>query len=338
MSDRLTVEPGTSPALPPLPIEELPDVAWQRVERKLFARLAVEPAPGPTPVRPRSGRRRAWLVAGGTLAAAAAAAAVVLALRGGGGSEEAQRPAAGARSPSRVATGEAPSAVSVGDVSLEIAPHSALLVDDDRDRGVLFILERGEATFRVAPVGDRPPVVVQAGDLRIEVVGTAFAVSREGDSARVMVYQGVVSLVQRGQRSRLGAGSVWPAAPIPAPPPAPAPGPADAPAPPRRAKKPPADQPADAPLAAPPLGDKERYRRAQELEQSDPAQARVTYRELVRRGGAWAPMALYAHALLEDRLGNRGAARKLLQQYLARYPDGLNAVDARELLKDQVSQ
>jgi TolA-binding protein len=45
-------------------------------------------------------------------------------------------------------------------------------------------------------------------------------------------------------------------------------------------------------------------------------------------------MALYAHALLEDRAGDRAAARKLLQQYLARYPDGLNAGDAREMLKE----
>ncbi|HEY8145773.1 MAG TPA: FecR domain-containing protein, partial [Kofleriaceae bacterium] len=255
------------------------------------------------------------------------------------GSDDGQHHAAAPRSPSRIATADAPSAVSVADVSLEIAPQSALLVDEDRDRGVLFILERGEVTFRVAPVGDQPPVVVQAGDVRIEVVGTAFAVSREGDSARVVVYEGVVSLVQRGERARLAAGSVWPGS---AAPPLDAPSPLVAPPPPaersRRLKQPPAAPQPGAPLAAPPLSDKERYRRAQELERSDPHGARALYRELVARGGAWAPMALYAHALLEDRLGERAAARQLLERYLSRYPEGLNAADARELLDDSGSR
>lgn len=327
MSEQTRTEPGS---LPPLPIEELPDVSWQRIERKLFARLASGAAAGgPAPAPARSARRRTWLVAGG-LAAAAAAVLAVIVLRGGGDqSAVATRPPAEARAPSRIATKDAPSAVSVGDVALEIAPHSALLVDEDRDRALLFVLERGEATFRVAPVGDRPPVAVQAGDVRIEVIGTAFAVSRQGDSARVLVYEGVVALVHGGERTRLAAGSVWPQAPV-APPPD---QPSVPPPPARRMKQPPAERRPDAPLAAPPLSDKERYRRAQELEQKDPDQARALYRELVGRGGAWAPNALYAHALLEDRLGDPRAARRLLEQYLTRYPQGLNAADARELLK-----
>ena len=335
MSDRPRLEPGAPPALPPLPVEELPDVSWQRIERKLFARLAAAPASGGlAPSGARGVRRRLYLAAGLATAAAAVALVAALALRGGDDAEEVGRPPAPGRSPSRVATADAPSAVSVGDVSLEIAPHSALLVDDDRDRGLLFVLERGEVTFRVAPVGDRPPVVVQAGDVRVEVVGTAFAVSRQGDSARVVVYEGVVSLVRGGARARLAAGSVWPQPAAPTPPPA-----LDQPprAPARRVKPPPAEHRPDAPVAAPPLGDKDRYQRAQSLERADPEQARAIYRDLVRRGGVWAPMALYAHALLEERTGHRDAARKLLQQYLARYPDGLNAVDARELLNDSAS-
>jgi hypothetical protein len=330
VSEQPKIEPGS------LPVEELPDVSWQRIERKLFSRLASEAAAGgPAPAPARTPRRRRWLVAGG-LAAAAAAVLAVLVLRGGGDGDgdgddtAAIRSPVEPRAPQRIATTEAPSAVSVGDVSLEIAPHSALLVDEDRDRALLFVLERGEATFRVAPVGDRPPIVVQAGDVRIEVIGTAFAVSRQGDSARVLVYEGVVSLLHRGERTRVTAGSVWPEAPVAPPTVQPS-----APPPPaaKRMKQPPAERRPDAPLAAPPLTDKDRYRRAQELEQKAPERARALYRELVGRGGAWAPMALYAHALLEDRLGDPRAARRLLEQYLSRYPDGLNAADARELLK-----
>lgn len=333
--DRLELRPGS------LPVEQLPDVSWQRIERKLFAQLASGAPRAIAPVRAGGVRRRTWLIAGGVALAAAAAALLLVTLRGGGeGARRAEQP--DARSPSRIATAEAPSAVSVGDVSLEIAPHSAILVDDDRERGVLFVLERGEATFRVAPVGDRPPVVVQAGDVRIEVVGTAFAVSREGDSARVVVYEGVVVLVQKGERSQLGPGSVWPAAPVQgavdeepvAPPADPEPAPVE-PAGAPRVKKPPADRGrAATPLDAPRLTDKDSYNNAHKIERSDPDRARALYAELVRRGGVYAPLALYSHALLEDSLGNKSAARKLLRQYLARYPDGLNAVDARELLED----
>lgn len=323
--DRLELGPGS------LPVEQLPDVSWQRIERKLFAQLASGAPRAVAPDHARVVRPRTWLVAGGVALAAAAGALLLVTLRGGGdGARRAEQP--DARSPSRIATAEAPSALSVGDVSLEIAPHSAILVDDDRERGVLFVLERGEATFRVAPVGDRPPVVVQAGDVRIEVVGTAFAVSRDRDSARVVVYEGVVALVQKGERSQLGPGSVWPPAPVPAAPPVDPP-PAGQPAP--RVKKPPAERGrAATPLDAPRLTDKDRYNNALEIERSDPDRARALYAELVRRGGVYAPLALYSHALLEDGLDNKSAARKLLHEYLARYPDGQNAVDARELLKD----
>lgn len=324
--DRIELRPGE------LPVEPLPDVSWQRIERKLFVQLAAGPAPAPQ----RSTRRR-WLVAGGALAAAAAAALSFVALAGeeGGGD---RRPAP-ARSPARIATGEAPSALSVGDVALEVAPHTALLADADRERGVLFVLERGQATFRVAPVGARPPVVVQAGDVRVEVIGTAFAVSRQGDSARVAVYEGVVSLVHAGERSRLGPGSVWPAAPSPpaedrpaADEPAPPP---EQPAAPPAERRPPTDRTGRQPaLAAPRASDKQRYQSAQALERTDPDRARTIYGQLASGGGVWAPMALYAHALLEERAGHRPAARKLLERYLTRYPDGLNAADARELLKE----
>lgn len=327
MSDRpgspgsIDVGPGS------LPIEELPDVSWQRIERKLFAQLATAAPPTPAPRRPAT-MRRTWVYAGGTVAAAAVAAGIVALTVGRGEDAERTEPA---RSPSRIATADAPSALSVGDVSLEIAPHSALLVDEDRDRGVLFVLERGETTFRVAPVGDRPPVVVQAGDVRIEVVGTAFAVSREGDSARVVVYEGVVSIVQRGTRQRVGAGSVWPppaSIDEPAPPAEPPPAPA-------RERKPHTDRKAaGSPAPARRLTEKDRYLHAQSLEGSDPDGSRALYAELVRDGGEYAPLALYAHALLEDRLRDRPAARKLLQTYLTRYPDGFNAPDARKMLNE----
>jgi len=43
--------------------------------------------------------------------------------------------------------------------------------------------------------------------------------------------------------------------------------------------------------------------------------------------------ALYAQARLELELGHTGRARTLLERYLARYPSGVNAEDARALLR-----
>jgi hypothetical protein len=185
------------PGLASLEVEPLSDVAWQRVERRLFAGGAI-PAdaetPRPAPARP--GHRR---LAVGLAAVGLAAAALALLLW----------PRAPDRvAPSRIVTADSPSSVSVGDVALEVAARSALLVDD-RDGAVLVVLERGELTCRVAPRAGRGPVVVQVGDARIEVVGTAFAAARVGDSARVVVHEGVVEVVQAGRRVRVAAGQTW---------------------------------------------------------------------------------------------------------------------------------
>jgi hypothetical protein len=160
-------------------------------------------------------------------------------------------------------------------------------------------------------------------------------VSREGDSARVVVYEGVVSIVQRGARQRVGAGSVWPP-PATIDEPAPAPVDDEPPVPtPARERKPHTDrQSAGSPAPARRLNDKDRYLSALRLEGSDPDGSRALYAELVRDGGEYAPLALYAHAFLEYRLRNRPVARKLLQTYLTRYPDGDNAADAREMLNE----
>lgn len=322
-----------------LPIEPLGDVAWQRIERNLFARLAASAAPAPaaTAVPRAAGRRH---VAAGVLVLAIAAAAFVV-WQWSGGSGRGHRAGRDARAPSRIATADAPSSVVFGDVALEVAPRSAVLVDD-RDDGVLVVLDRGAVTFRVAPRRSRPPLVVQAGDLRVEVVGTVFAVSREGDSARVEVFEGSVWLVHRGQRTRLDAGASWPSSPEPSPgpgdeilEPVPAPAPESPAAEGRRPqRKPHSDRVTEvAPPAAPRLSDKARYEQAAKLERSSPAAALDIYRQLAAGGGPWAANALYASAQLELDLGHRDRAHALLRTYLERFPRGANVEDARDLLK-----
>jgi hypothetical protein len=317
--------PG-KPPLTDLPVDPLSDIAWQRIEKNVMAALdGVEDAPTRLDVRPRRARHGRWIAAGAGLAAAAAVAGF-LAARGDG------EPSF--RGTSRVVTDEAPSTVAIGDVSLTVAPASAVVVDQERERGVLIVLERGSVACEVAPRGKRPPLTVQAGDVRVEVVGTKFAVSRDGERASVVVHEGVVTVVTRGDRIPVRAGERWPAAPRAA---ATAPEVIESFAPDRLVddeRAPRARRPAQrAEVADKPMpSDKERYELAARLEASDPDAARAIYRELAAGGDAWAANALFAMARLEEELGNRERARALLERYLKRFPAGANAADARALL------
>lgn len=66
-------------------------------------------------------------------------------------------------------------------------------------------LKRGEAYFAVAPDRQRP-FYVDAGPVKIRVVGTAFNVDRMGDSIRVTVEHGEVRVVSAGEVWQLRAG------------------------------------------------------------------------------------------------------------------------------------
>ena len=76
----------------------------------------------------------------------------------------------------------------------------------------------------------------------------------------------------------------------------------------------------------------QRFEQAARLEAADPPQALRIYRSLARENGPWAENALYAAGRLELEHGQHARARQLLRRYLDRYPDGVNASDARSLL------
>lgn len=71
------------------------------------------------------------------------------------------------------------------------------------------VLESGEAWFQVAKDGARP-FLVEVGDVRVQAIGTAFAVRRSADGIDVRVTEGVVEIWQGGDRTgtrqRLAAG------------------------------------------------------------------------------------------------------------------------------------
>jgi TolA-binding protein len=79
-------------------------------------------------------------------------------------------------------------------------------------------------------------------------------------------------------------------------------------------------------------GPKELFEQAAAAERRDPVLAASIYEKLASGSGPWAANALFAQGRLEADLGRDASARQTLTSYLARYPLGRNAADARALL------
>jgi hypothetical protein len=342
-------------------VEPLGDPRWSRIERGMFTRLE-GPADGGE-VR-RTGNRRGWVGAACVLAAAAAAVLVVV------------RPSVVLRSrdPVRLVTTSSPSRFTIGESSLWIEPSSLVLVSGDDEHGVDVVLDRGTVTCEVAPRHGRPPFVVDAGEVRVQVVGTRFTVTRGAVETSVGVDHGVVEVAVGGVVTVLRDGERWPAPPGPAVPaatqasspvaapvapsePSPvlspeSPAAVDAPAvatthplaPGRRAAPPGSVPPGSAPSAAPQVTVAEsaapapapspqvQFETAAKIERTRPDDAEALYRQLVSGGTGWSASALFALGRLEADRGRRADAVRLLQEYVARYPRGINVDDARALL------
>ncbi len=83
---------------------------------------------------------------------------------------------------------------------MPLADGSVALVNSGTTLRVAFTpaerhidVNKGEAWFQVAHNPKRP-FVVASGPYRVQAVGTAFDVRREGDAARVVVTKGVVKI------------------------------------------------------------------------------------------------------------------------------------------------
>lgn len=338
-----------------MPIEPLSRARWERVERRVLDALdapADEAAPSPAHAGPASWR---------TIAAAAVAAvallgvvALVLLARGA-----LVTPVAAPIAPSRVATAAGTARATLGDATVELSPDTAVLSVPRGQDGWLVVLERGRAKFAVP--GRRQSVfVVQAAEVRVEVVGTRFVVDRSGPSTRVEVEEGVVRVIAHDRSVTLRRGQRWSSSRAPGSPERQAaevagpaiPGSADAPTEratgvvegPERAPHPDSRGPARTSSRSdaggregspPPSGSRSpraSFYEAGRIEAYDPVRAAALYREIESMGGAWGANALFARAQLELRRGRRDLARALLSTYLRRHPRGANADDARSLL------
>jgi hypothetical protein len=333
-----------------MPIEPLSEATWNRIEKAVFDELD-DRIPAARPARERTLR---WpLIALGAVVAIQAAVALLF-LFAKSDSRDSGR--AGLDS-ARFVTGKEPNETLLGDVAIGLEPESALVVVKNAAAGSLVVLERGAARFSVPPREQRPAFVVQAGEVRVEVVGTRFLVERIGGSARVEAYEGKVRVVARGQSNLLQRGERWPES---------APtntatemkpqaadryalgvgqahivdraaqehvvdGAAQPPVVGRAAQPHVVDRAAQPQVVAPDRG--ERFERAALLEASDPRQALRIYRRLAAEGGRWGENALYAMGRLEMERGQRANAARLLRTYLDRHPHGANASDARALVE-----
>jgi hypothetical protein len=344
---------------PRLPVEVEPwsDGHWSRVERELFEQLDAS-APVREERRPRASRR---VLAGGL--AVAAAAVLVFAVRPAGFLRSSDR--------LRVATSDSASEVTVGESSLIVAPKSLVMVSGDDERGIDVVLDRGAVTCEVAPRKGRPPFVVDAGEVRVRVMGTRFTVARDASAIAVTVDHGVVEVSASGQVTVLHDGERWPGAGagvnvgpgagsnagpganaganvgagvVPA-------GPVEPPG--ATTSHPKSAQGASAPATRPSTADvgaaansapttppvpaapspQEAYESAARIEKTRPDDAAALYRGVIAGGTAWSSSALFALARLEADRGHRDGAQRLLNDYLTRYPRGLNADDARALLQ-----
>lgn len=329
-----------------IPVEPLGERRWAHVEQAVMAELdSAQPAAPERAELPPRRRKTSWLVGAGALAMVAAA---VVALYP-------RTQDAPALQTVRATTHEQPSELAFGPATMTVGPRSSVVAVGNDPSGWVVTLERGSVRIGLPPQPERRPLFVEAAGARVRVLGTVFTVVRHGERVRVEVERGTVEVTRFGERHRLTAGQSWESA-------------GDRPqAEAREATRsaaqsvPPADERADtatdAPTATTDAGSSEAgaakrdrkpqasarepakpahaelFSRASRLESSDPAQASRIYAELARGEGRWAEVALFARGRLDLERGRERSGRMMLRQYLERYPDGLNAQDARELLR-----
>jgi FecR protein len=191
-------------------VEPLSESQWAKIERSLLARVQLE-GRGLEPLRKqRSMRYRSlsiWLAAALTVSVVAG---VFLALDGS------TVPTAMEHA-SRITTGQSSSHLALPGLTVDVEPQSAVVVGVETAHGVLLVLDRGSIVCQVARRPSNAPLVVQAGAVRVQVIGTRFRVVRDGEVAGVEVYEGVVEVTSAGQSWRVLAGQRWPAVSAPQP-------------------------------------------------------------------------------------------------------------------------
>lgn len=179
-------------------VEGLDDARVERIERRVLAAMSASRRPGPA---------RPWWAPVRWLAPAVAVAGVALAMFL---NWRAAQHMSGARAQARhVATSAAGTEVGLGHARVVIGAGARVSVDESPGGAVTVTLDHGRVDCDVTPRPARPVFRVRAGEVEVEVVGTAFAVERDQREVRVAVTRGKVRVRDaRGERY-LVAGESW---------------------------------------------------------------------------------------------------------------------------------
>jgi FecR protein len=184
-------------------VEPLSERQWAKIDRSLMARSQLEGRSvgnGRKQPAARFPNLSTWLAAG---LAVSLLAVVLLTMTGAPVPSTVEHP-------SRIATGQSASHLAFPGLAVDVEPQSAVLVGAETPIGLLLVLDRGSIVCQVAPRPTGAPLIVQAGAVRVKVVGTRFRVLRQGEGAAVEVYEGVVEVTAAGHSLRLHAGQRWP--------------------------------------------------------------------------------------------------------------------------------
>jgi hypothetical protein len=183
-----------------IPVEPLDDERLTRIERRIVAGAA-ELAAAPR-ARPRPSTALAFAAAA---ALAIGAGAIGWTLRGGR-----PAPAELAAAPVEVRADDQRTTLDLGDARIQSDPSTRFTVTRPAG-GVLIAMARGKVALEVGKRGERPPLVVRAGDTEVVVVGTRFSVDYGDGSGEVdvRVTEGAVRVVRHQQETRIAAGQAW---------------------------------------------------------------------------------------------------------------------------------
>jgi hypothetical protein len=181
-----------------LPVEPLSRTAWQRVRKETFAELDR----GADLAVDRSPRARS-AIAFLALAGAVAAAALVLVFF------RSSVEKVDASSTARIEATHHLTRTTLGDASLEASPGAALVTTGSDTIGWTVLLERGRVSFAVPKRERRATFKVQAAGTQVEVVGTRFTVTRDGERVTVAVSEGTVRVTSDGRALAVRAGETW---------------------------------------------------------------------------------------------------------------------------------
>lgn len=151
------------------------------------ARALADPQSMRTISLPPPPLKRRWFLAGGLATSAAAAALVGILILPP--SDEAFSTTVGEVRKLPLADGSIATINTSSRITVALQPESRNIVLDD-----------GEAWFEVAH-DKRRPFIVDAGDVRVQAVGTAFSVRRHEDGVDVLVTKGIVETWRVGKES-----------------------------------------------------------------------------------------------------------------------------------------